>query len=120
MEKQTETLIKKTIDFLSEIILLCKLLDEQKNTEISELLLKNATDIGINIYLAGEVYSDNRLLPVLEKATGKAIETLYWLKQAEKYNPKNVELEKYITDCEEILEMIGDFEHSVKHLCYIY
>lgn len=106
MEKRIEILTNRSFDLIAQIIQLCKNLDMQKKVSLSEPLLKSATEIGVNVYKINELYQYNNTLPILDKASGKAIETLYWLNQIGKTDTRDLDINSIITDCEDILDML--------------
>ncbi|HRD37307.1 MAG TPA: four helix bundle protein [Bacteroidia bacterium] len=107
VETYKESIIqKKSFDFAVEIVYLYKQLSKTNDSIILKQLLRSATSIGANVQEGSAGQTKKDFITKMSIASKEARETLYWLKLLSKTNYYPVDLEKYYSDCDELVKIL--------------
>lgn len=107
VETYKESIIqKKSFDFAVEIVYLYKKLSKTNDSIILKQLLRSATSIGANVQEGSAGQTKKDFITKMSIASKEARETLYWLKLLSKTNYYPVDLEKYYSDCDELVKIL--------------
>lgn len=97
---------RKSFEFSLTIIRLYRKLVIEKEFVISKQLLKSGTSIGANVNEASAAESRNDFKHKMAIVSKEARELLYWLWLLKEGNLVNVEVDREITDCDELVRML--------------
>lgn len=108
---------QKSFDFAIRVVNAYKYLTKENNEyTLSKQFLRAGTSIGANIEEAIGGYSKADFLHKMTIAYKEARETKYWLKLMKATNVLQEDLaDSLLTDCEELLKIIGSIQRSVKN-----
>ena len=106
---------EKSFEFALDIIQLYKKLEKNKEYVISKQLLKSWTSIWANVneWISGESRSD--FLHKMSIANKEAKETLYWLELLQESNLVELDYEKNIEKCTEIIKILTSIIKTTKN-----
>lgn len=105
MEKEN-IIQKKSFEFALSIIRLYTILIDKKEYGLSKQILRSGTSIGANIEEAIGGFSRKDFIAKMGIAYKEARETRYWLKLYKESNLVALELNQYLTDIEEIINIL--------------
>ncbi len=114
---KTDNIIQtKSYTFALRVIKLYKFLkDEKKEYTLGKQVLRSGTSIGANVEEAIGRQSDKDFLSKMSIAYKEARETHYWIRLlSDSGFIKPNERDSLITDCEELLKIIGSIQKSMK------
>ena len=108
---------EKSFNFSVQVIKLCKTLrDKEKDFIISKQLLRSGTSIGANVEEGIGCQSKKDFYFKFTIAYKEARESSYWLKVLKESGMIEYEiLDKPISDCEEILKIIGSILKTLRN-----
>ncbi|MBZ9777317.1 four helix bundle protein [Psychroflexus sp. CAK8W] len=104
----------KSFEFSLKIILLFKMMQDQKEFIISKQILRSGTSIGANIAESEAAQSRIDFVHKLSIASKEARETVYWLQLLDKSELVNIEVNTHIKDCEEIIRLLTSIIKTIK------
>ncbi len=115
--KRENVILDKTYAFSIRIIKTYKeLCDEKKEYTLAKQLLRSGTSIGANMEEAQGGQSKRDFFAKISISYKEARETKYWLRllRDTQYLDKTL-ADSLITDCEEILKLIGSIQKTIKN-----
>jgi len=105
MEKKENLILEKSFTFSLSIIELFKYLKSNNEFIISKQLLRSGTIIGANINESTAAQSKADFIHKMSIASKEARETKYWLMLLNKSQLVVINLEKYIKEIDEIINI---------------
>lgn len=114
--RENNIIQKKSFDFaLRTIRLYSSLVRENNDFVIPRQILKSGTAIGANVEEAQGAQSSRDFLSKISIAYKEARETKYWLRLIRESNwLPTQETDNLLTECEELLKILGSIQISVK------
>lgn len=106
MEKKENLILEKSFSFAISIIELFKYLKSNNEFIISKQLLRSGTSIGANINEATAAQSKADFIHKMSIASKEARETKYWLMLLNKSQLVEINLDKYIKEIDEIINIV--------------
>lgn len=106
MDQKPNIIVDKTFNFSKEII---KLYIELKNDKVYELasqLFRSGTSIGANVEEAQAGQSKKDFVAKMSIAAKEARETRYWLRLIEETNISQIDVESYLKEINEIINIL--------------
>lgn len=104
--KQENIIQTKSFQFSLKMIVLYKVLTENKEYILSKQLLRSGTSIGANIEEAIAAQSKRDFIAKMAISSKEARETKYWLRLLSESNYINLDYSEYLTDIEEIINIL--------------
>lgn len=109
----------KSYAFALEIILVTKLMNENREFVLAKQLLKSGTSIGANIEEANQAESKADFIHKLSISNKEASETNYWLRLLrDSKTLDTLQAEKLISSCEEIERLLTAIIKTSKQRYY--
>jgi four helix bundle protein len=109
-------ILEKSFKFGVRIILFYQYITKKRNEyEVFKQLLRSGTSVGANVEEAVGAQSRKDFLNKLSIAYKEARETRYWLRILKEARCITVkEFDSLITDCEELLKILGSIQITLK------
>ena len=107
---------EKTYKFASQVVILCKKIQEdQREYILTKQLIKSATSVGANLEEAQQAESRKDFISKISISIKEAYESRYWLRllRDAKY-AETSELEKLLSDIQEIIVIFGASINTAK------
>ena len=115
--KEDNIIQKKSYDFALRIVkLYIYLKEEKKEYTLGGQILRSGTSIGANVEEAIGGQSDKDFFAKMSIAYKEARETHYWIRLlADSEFIKQSEKDSLLTDCDELLKIIGSIRKTMKN-----
>lgn len=114
--KEDNIIQKKSYDFALRIVKLYIYLKGEKEYTLGGQILRSGTSIGANVEEAIGGQSDKDFFAKMSIAYKEARETHYWIRLlADSEFIKQSEKDSLLTDCDELLKIIGSIRKTMKN-----
>jgi four helix bundle protein len=115
LTRKESIIAERAFNFSLTIIKVSKLLPKTyENVIFVKQIIRSATSIGANIEEALGAISRKEFINCMNIAKREARETKYWLRLIQETN-KQIELNRYLQECEEIINMLTSIVKTSTH-----